>query len=419
MKVAVVGSGVSGLVAAYRLARRHDVTVFEAADRIGGHVYTVPVEVDGETYAVDTGFIVYNEGNYPLFTALLGELGVDSQPTAMSFSVTCERTGIEYNGESIDKLLTQRSNALKPRFWRMLADILRFHREAKAESWAAGDAESVAEWTARRGYSAEFIDRYLTPLGSALWSCPEGVFRTFPMRFVVEFLDNHAMLQVEGRPMWRVIRGGSQRYVDQLVRSFRNRVYTRTPVRAVERSERNVRVVDGSGSAGMFDHVIFACHADQALQILGDGATPAERELLGAFPYQSNEAVLHTDPAPLPSQRKAWASWNYRIRRRPDGPVAVTYNMNTLQGLPWVRCFNVTLNDDGLIDESQVLRRIQYEHPIFTAGRGAAQERRGEVVGPNRSSFCGAYWGNGFHESGVRSGLEAVEAVERLQEAAA
>jgi len=420
MKVAVVGSGVSGLVAAYRLAPRHDVTVFETADRIGGHVHTVPVEVEGQVYPVDTGFIVYNEGNYPLFTALLSELGVASQPTSMSFSVTCERTGTEYNGETLDKLLAQRTNVFRPRFWRMVADILRFHREGPAETWPQGDAESVEAWTTRRSYSREFVERYLTPLGSALWSCPEGVFRSFPMRFVVEFLENHAMLQVEGRPTWRVIRGGSQCYVDKLVASFRDRIRLATPVEKVERTAGGVRLVDGSGAAGDFDHVVFACHADQALRILGEDATATERELLGAFPYQVNEAVLHTDPAPLPARRKAWASWNYRLRKTPGGPVSVTYNMNSLQSLPWVRCFNVTLNDDGLIDPERVVKRIRYEHPVFTAKRGEAQARREEISGVNRVSYCGAYWGNGFHEAGVRSAHQAVEAIERsAREAAA
>ncbi|MBI1355699.1 MAG: FAD-dependent oxidoreductase [Acidobacteria bacterium] len=418
MKIAIVGSGVSGLTAAYRLHRRHEVTVFEAGDRVGGHTNTMRFELDGEEWAVDTGFIVYNERNYPLFTALLAELGVESQPTSMSFSVRSDPANLEYNGTSLDQLFAQRRNLLRPSFYRMLRDILRFHREAPALQAASGDDVSVADFLTREGYSREFAEHYLTPLGSALWSSPPGTFRSFPIRFVVEFLANHSMLQVEGRPTWRVIRGGSCRYVEKLTASFRDRILLNTPVRAVERRPGHVRLVDAQGAEGRFDHVIFACHSDQALRIVQDPTT-TEAELLGEFPYQANEAVLHTDPSVLPRRRKAWASWNYHVRPDAADRATVTYNMNLLQGLPWRRVFNVTLNDSEAIRPESVIHKIVYHHPLFTARRGEAQRRHPELIDANGTSYCGAYWGYGFHEDGVRSAAAVCEALAQRREAAA
>ena len=416
MKIAIIGSGIAGLTAAHYLRAGHDITVFEAANYVGGHTNTVAVELDGRTHHIDTGFIVFNERNYPNFTRLLNDLSVATQPTSMSFSVRSDRTGLEYNGTSVDKLFVQRSNLLRPRFHRMIRDILRFNREAPGLTGVQGDATTVDEYVAANGYSREFAEHYLIPLGSSLWSSPPGTFRKFPIRFVVEFLDNHAMLQVDGRPAWRVIQGGSFRYVEKLMAPFRERILLNRPVRSVERRAGHVRLVDANGVEGRFDHVIFACHSDQTLRILND-PTRTELELLSAFPYEPNEAVLHTDPSVLPRRRRAWASWNYHIRRDDTDRATVTYNMNLLQGLAAEPVFNVTLNDDDGIDPSKIIKRIRYEHPIYTAKRAEAQSKHGELIGLNRTSYCGAYWGYGFHEDGISSALRVVEQLSKEQAA--
>ncbi len=416
MKIAVIGSGVSGLIAARGLHRRHDITIFEAAPYVGGHVNTIDVDLGDERHAIDTGFIVFNETNYPHFTQLLKDLDVASKPTAMSFSVRCDQSGLEYNGTSINRLFSQRTNFLRPRFYKMVRDILRFNREAAGLLAGSGDDISVADYLQANHYSEAFAEKYLIPLGSSLWSCPAGTFRNFPIRFVVEFLSNHAMMQVDGRPTWRVVEGGSQRYVEKLIVPFENRIRLSTPVKSVQRHTDRVRIVDAYGSAGDFDHVVFACHSDQALRLL-QAPTTKETELLTAFPYQRNEAVLHMDASVLPKRKLAWAAWNYHIRHDGAEQAAVTYNMNILQGIRSRRVFNVTLNDDDGIDPGLIVRRIIYEHPIFTDRRSEAQQRHGELIGPNRTSYCGAYWGYGFHEDGVRSGLAVCDVLDQARAA--
>lgn len=416
MRIAIIGSGVSGLTAARGLHSRHDITVFEAASYVGGHVNTIDIDLGDERHAIDTGFIVFNETNYPNFTQLLKDLNVASKPTSMSFSVRCDQTGLEYNGTSINGLFAQRTNFLRPRFYKMVRDILRFNREASKLLTGSGDDISVADYLAANRYGEAFAEKYLIPLGSSLWSCPAGTFRNFPIRFVVEFLSNHAMMQVDGRPTWRVVEGGSQRYVEKLIVPFDDRIRLNTPVKSVQRHADRVRIVDASGAAGDFDHVVFACHSDQALQLL-EAPTTKEIELLTAFPYQRNEAVLHMDASVLPKHKLAWAAWNYHIRRDDAEQAAVTYNMNILQGIRSRRVFNVTLNDDDGIEPGLIIRRIIYEHPIFTDRRSEAQQRHGELIGPNRTSYCGAYWGYGFHEDGVRSGLAVSGALDQARAA--
>lgn len=416
MRIAVIGSGVSGLTAARGLLSRHDVTVFEAAPYVGGHVNTIDVDLGDERHAIDTGFIVFNETNYPNFTRLLKDLRVVSKPTTMSFSVRCDQTGLEYNGTSVNRLFSQRANLFRPRFYRMVRDILRFNREAQQVMTDSGDDVSVAGYLDANDYGEAFAEKYLVPLGSSLWSCPAGTFRNFPIRFVVEFLSNHAMMQVDGRPTWRVVEGGSQRYVEKLIEPFRDRIRLNTPVRSVQRHADRVRVVDAHGAAGDFDHVVFACHSDQALRLL-QAPTTKEIQLLTACPYQRNEAVLHMDASVLPKRKLAWAAWNYHIRRDGVEQAAVTYNMNILQGIRSRRVFNVTLNDDEGIDPDLIIRRITYEHPIFTDRRSETQQRHAELIGPNRTSYCGAYWGYGFHEDGVRSGLAVCHALDEARAA--
>jgi predicted NAD/FAD-binding protein len=411
MKLAIIGSGISGLVAAYRLRGDHEITVFEANDYPGGHTNTVDVELDGERHAVDTGFIVFNDWTYPNFIALLDELGVASRPTSMSFSVRDDRSGLEYNGCSLNTLFAQRRNLLRPSFYRMLADILRFNREARRLVDQCDDDTTVGEFLARHRYSREFADQYLLPMGAAIWSCPTGTFSQFPIRFIVSFYHNHGLLSVRNRPTWRYVLGGSRTYVQAMIHGFRDRIRLRTPVQSVRRFADHVSVQPRDGDAEKFDHVIFACHSDQALRMLGDGATRSEREILSAFPYGRNVAVLHTDESVLPRARRAWASWNYRLTGDESALASVTYNMNILQKIRSRHTLCVTLNDESRIAPERVLRRFEYHHPIFTTRRTAAQARHSELLNHNRTSFCGAYWGNGFHEDGVVSALRVCEAL--------
>ncbi|KAA9134195.1 NAD(P)-binding protein [Marinihelvus fidelis] len=412
MKVAVVGTGIAGNVAAWKLSQQHQVTVFEADQRIGGHSHTVDVELDGRHFAVDTGFIVFNDRTYPNFVELLDQLGVASRPTEMSFSVRDDRANLEYNGTSLNALFAQRGNLARPAFWKMIADILRFHREAPAV--LAADAEDMAldEWLARGAYGTTFRNRYILPMGSAIWSSSRDEIGRMPVRFFVRFFNNHGLLSVRNRPTWRVIEGGSRNYVDPLVAGHRDRIRLGAPVQAVRRLPGQVMVKARGCEAETFDHVFLACHSDQALAMLQDPSR-AEREVLGAIPYRRNEAVLHTDSAVLPRRRLAWAAWNYHLDSDPDRPAAVTYNMNILQHLRAPEAVCVSLNHTQAIDESRVLGAWHYAHPVLGPASIAAQARHQEINQGRRTSFCGAYWRNGFHEDGVVSALDAVRHFEQ------
>jgi predicted NAD/FAD-binding protein len=416
MKIAIIGSGISGLTAAWLLYQSHEITVFEANDYIGGHTHTIDVDVDGEQLAIDTGFIVYNDWTYPNFIQMLERLGVDSLATEMSFSVRCERSRIEYNGSNLNGLFAQRSNLLKPRFHRMLQDILRFNREALELLEADHDSLTVDEYVTQRGYSRQFSDLYLIPMGAAIWSCPPETFGKFPVRFIVEFYRNHGLLSIRNRPQWRVISGGSARYVEKLIAPFEERIRLNSPVESIAREEAGVTIRVTGSEGERFDHAIFACHSDQALRILGDTATLTERNVLNEFPYQKNSAVLHWDDSVLPQRRRAWASWNYHIDGSPSHggresektagqSATVTYNMNILQRLNAQRTYCVTLNRDEAIDPAKIVGRYEYHHPVYTTERRAAQQKHPDLINHNRTSFCGAYWGNGFHEDGVNSAL--------------
>ena len=414
MKIAILGAGISGLVAAYRLHPQHEIDVFEAGEKPGGHSNTVQIELGGESHAIDTGFIVFNEWTYPRFIELLNELKVGSQPTQMGFSVRDDVTGLEYAGQSLNSLFAQRRNLLNPAFLRMLIDILRFNRQAQDTGDNLSTSMTVAEFLRAGRYSQAFAQQHLLPMGAAIWSCPVGTFSQFPIRFIVEFYKNHGLLNVIHRPVWRVITGGSQTYVNALTASFRDRIRLRCPVVKVRRLSTGVEVTAQGHSPERFDHVIFACHSDQALQILGDDASPLEREILQKFPYGRNLAVLHTDVSVLPRKVRAWASWNYRLSRDANSPAKVTYNMNILQGLQSKQTFCVTLNDESSINPARILGRYEYHHPTFTTERAAAQARHDELINANQTSFCGAYWKNGFHEDGVVSALKVVAGLQRL-----
>ena len=409
MKIAVVGTGIAGMVAAYLLHREHDVTVFEAADYIGGHTNTLDVTVGGRSYAVDTGFIVFNDWTYPNFITLLSRLGVESQPSDMSFSVKCERTGLEYNGTSLNTLFAQRRNLVRPSFYRMIFDILRFNREAVSLLDQPGPGPSLGEYLDRHCYSQEFVEQYIVPMGAAIWSASHDNMRGFPARYLVQFFKNHGMLSVDDRPQWRVIKGGSQRYAEKLVAPFRSRILLNSPVESIGRFPDFVEIrasLDRREYRALrFDHVIIGAHSDQALAMLAD-PSPKEKEILGAMRYQDNEAVLHTDVSLLPRRKLAWAAWNYHLLPVQPDRAVVTYHMNRLQGLAAPCEFCVTLNHTQAIDPARILRRINYHHPVYSPESVAAQRRHREISGLNRTSYCGAYWGYGFHEDGVKSALE-------------
>jgi predicted NAD/FAD-binding protein len=408
VKIAIVGSGISGLTCAYLLHPRHQITLFEANDYLGGHTHTIRVETPSGPLAVDTGFIVYNDRTYPNFIGLLDELGVESRATTMGFSVHCDRCGLEYSGASLGTLFAQRRNLWRPAHYRLLADIVRFSRESIAALDRAGDGVTLGDFLRRGRYSAGFCEHYLLPMGAAIWSCPMTVFAEFPLRFVVEFYRNHGLLQIRDRPTWRVIAGGSRVYVDRLARTFSDCVRLATPVRSIQRDETEVRVTTSEGTES-FDEVILACHSDQALRMLA-APTAAEREVLSAFPYSRNRAVLHTDTSILPRLRSTWSSWNYHVPAGPEARPTVTYDMNILQHLETPETYCVTLNDPGRIDPRRVLGEYDYSHPVFTLERAAAQRRQGELIRSGRTSFSGAYWGNGFHEDGVNSALAVCRA---------
>jgi predicted NAD/FAD-binding protein len=401
--IAVIGAGVSGLVAAHLLARRHRVTLFEADDRPGGHAHTITVTDPAGPLALDTGFLVFNPTHYPLFTRLLDELGVTSQATEMSFAVRDDASRLEWAGSpALNSVFGQRRNLLRPRFWRMLADVVAFGRDGRRIATDDTETRDVATFAAERGYSRAFVEHYLLPLGASLWSCPEHAFARFPIRFVAEFLYHHHMLALTGRPPWRSIPGGSHRYVQALCQRSRANLRLAQPVEAVRRSRDGVSVTTDA-TAHAFDDAVLAVHADQALALIGDDADETERELLSAFPYQANDAAVHYDTRVLPHRRRCWAAWNHWRPAAADAGVRVTYNLNRLQRLAAQRTWCVTLNPGDAVDPEYVVARLRYHHPVFTRDRRAAQQRHGELVDRRGLSFCGAYWGFGFHEDGVRS----------------
>jgi uncharacterized protein len=407
MKIAIVGSGVSGLVCAHLLHGRHEVTVFEAERRIGGHTNTVDVELAGERHAVDTGFIVYNERTYPNFVRLLAQLGVETRPTKMSFGVRCDRTGVEWGSRGLASVFAQPRNLLRPGFQRMLRDVLLFNRRSQRLLEGGDEKVALGDYLEGEGYSEEFVRHYVVPMGAAIWSADPEAFLRFPAASFVRFFANHGLLDARPNIPWRVVRGGSSRYVEKLVEPFRDRIRLGARVHGIRRMADRVAVV-AEGGILEFDQVILAVHSDQALDLLPD-ATHLERRVLGSVSYQRNDVVLHTDESLLPASRRAWASWNYRVPRETNGRVLVTYDMNRLQGIESRHRFLVTLNGSKHIDPARVLRRFVYEHPVFDAEALAAQKLHRHVSGHRRTHFCGAWWGWGFHEDGVRSALAVCE----------
>ena len=413
MKIAIIGSGIAGNVAAYRLATEHDITVFEANAWPGGHTNTIDVEAGGKSLSVDTGFIVFNDRTYPNFIRLLDQLGQESRNSEMSFSVQARQSGLEYCGSSLNGLFADRRNLLRPGFYRMIRDILRFNREALRSLQSEDPGQTVGGYLSAHGYTAKFRDYYLVPMAAAIWSAEPRAIEDMPLRLLVQFFENHGLLQLDDRPQWKTIVGGSRQYVEKLIRPFADSIRLRTPVENVRRFNDYVEIYTASGGREIYDAVFIACHSDQALEMLAD-PTPAESAVLSAVAYQDNEAILHTDDRVLPRRRRAWAAWNYHLPEGGRDHVAVTYNMNILQGLDADAQFLVTLNDDSSIDPDRIIRRIQYQHPVFSLESVAAQSRQAEV-NCDRTFYCGAYWRHGFHEDGVVSALNALSHFEERE----
>ncbi len=407
MKIAIIGSGIAGNTIAYHLNKQHDVTVFEAESYIGGHTHTHNITHEGNEYNVDTGFIVFNDRTYPNFIALLDELKVAWQPSEMSFSVQCEKTGLEYNGTNLNSLFAQRRNLFKPSFHKMIRDILRFNKTS-LELLSDGNEIKLGDYLKQGHYSQQFINQYIMPMGSAIWSTEACQMLDFPARFFVRFFHHHGMLTVNNRPQWRTITGGSASYVSALTASFKDKIRLNTPVESVRRLTASVRVKPLNGEEEKFDYVFFACHSDQALKLLSDKKAN-EVEILGAIPYQQNTIFLHHDASLMPKRKLAWAAWNYHVTNPHAEQVAVTYNMNILQNLQSKEPLLVTLNHTKLINPAKVIKRLKYMHPVYTLAGAAAQARHAEICGHNRAGFAGAYWRNGFHEDGVVSALEAIK----------
>lgn len=413
MNIAIIGSGIAGLTCAWRLAAQHQVTLFEAASTPGGHTATVDIATPQGTWAIDTGFIVYNDRTYPHFIGLLSELGIRGQETQMSFSVHNPQSGLEYNGHSLSSLFAQRRNLVKPAFWGLLTEIVRFNRLAKQALAGAFDPGATLQtFLERHRFSPFFARHYILPMGAAIWSSSLQEMRRFPLALFLRFFDNHGLLDIRQRPQWYVVPGGSREYVRALLAQRGDRLSLRlnAPVQNVIRRQEGVTFQLATGEEH-FDQAIFACHSADVLAMLAE-PTVAEREILGDIGWQRNEVVLHSDPRWLPVRKRAWASWNYRLSEQDQASACVTYNMNILQGLPAdAPLFCVTLNPPTPVDPRFVWKRMVYEHPLFNPQSWSAQMRREEINGRQRSWFCGAYWYNGFHEDGVRSALDVVNGI--------
>lgn len=407
MKLAIIGTGIAGNVLGYHLHKDHDITVFEANSHIGGHTHTHDIYMNGCDYRVDTGFIVFNYQTYPKFIQLLQALDVAVQKSQMSFSVKCDITGLEYNGHNLNTLFAQRKNVFKPAFYRMITDITRFNRTCLS-FLDQDDDMSLGTYLTENQYSQQFIDQYIVPMGSAIWSSSYEQMMAFPARFFIRFFKNHGLLNVVDRPDWYVIENGSQSYVEKLVQPFKQTIRLNTAVTQVKRFPTHVEISTDGQAAEKFDYVFFACHSNQVLQML-DQPDRLESEILKQFPYQNNEVILHTDTSILPKHKLAWAAWNYHRTGQAKQPVAVTYNMNILQGLDCSETFCVTLNHTDAIEENKIIKRLNYAHPLFTQAGIAAQKRHTELNSHQRCFYAGAYWRNGFHEDGVVSALQAID----------
>jgi len=406
MKIAIIGSGISGLTAAYLLNRKHDVTIFEANDYIGGHTHTHKVNIDGKKYSVDTGFIVYNERTYPNFIKLLDLLNVERQLSTMGFSVKSISKDYEYAGESLNSLFAKRSNIFRFGFLRMLYEIYHFGKKADSSGIGLDASVTLGDYLKKEKYSGEFINYFIIPMGAAIWSTPANKVLNMPAYFFIKFFYNHGMLETINRPNWWVIKNGSSEYIKKIIRGFENKINLSTPVKTVARKNEGIEIQLAKKEETLkFDSVIFATHSDQALEML-ENPTDTEKDILSSIPYQKNEVLLHTDSSVLPRRKLSWASWNYQLDSDPALPVVLTYNMNILQSINCKETLCVTLNDHNSVDKTKILKKITYHHPLFNVKSIEAQKRKSEISGVNNTHYCGAYWRNGFHEDGVVSALD-------------
>jgi predicted NAD/FAD-binding protein len=409
LRIAIIGSGISGLSAAWLLSGDHEVVVYEKAGRLGGHCNTVPVRLDGRDIPIDTGFIVFNPNTYPNFVELLRALDVASQPSEMSFGVSIDNGGLEYSGTNLNGLFGQRANLVRPRFWSMLADLVRFYRDAKRDAQNLADEHmSLGDYLDRGKYGAAFRDWHILPMAAAIWSATPADMLAYPALAFLRFHDNHGLLQLTRRPVWRTVSGGSRAYVERLVRPFAERIRLSAQIARIERSGGRATVVERDGSSDTFDHVVLATHADEALALI-DEPSPQERALLGAFRYSRNEAWLHSDESLAPRRRAVWSSWNFIGDGGAPDKVCVTYWMNRLQALPTATDLFVTLNPARPPRTENVIRRETYDHPLFDARALAAQPLLWSLQGVRNTWFCGAYFGAGFHEDGLQAGLAVAE----------
>ncbi|MDJ0987708.1 MAG: FAD-dependent oxidoreductase [Desulfobacterales bacterium] len=404
MRIAVIGTGIAGMVAAYLLSDEHELVIFEAEDYIGGHTHTIDVSLNGDKYAVDTGFIVFNEKTYPNFVRLMKRLGVAWQPSNMSFSVQCKKTGLEFSPSSLNSLFIQRKNLLRPSFYRMIFDIFKFRRESEALLKSDDYTLTLENFLTAKQFSRLFIEHFIIPMGEAIWSADPVKFNEFPALYFAQFFKNHGFLNVRNQPQWLVIKGGSKQYVAPLTWPYRDHIRLSCPVTSIRRHSDHVSVQTANGQPERFDQVVIATHSDQALAMLAD-PSDSEKEILGAIPYQDNHAVLHSDESVLPRKKAAWASWNYHIPEDEMARVALTYDMNILQSLSAPAEYCVTLNLPATIDPAKKIKEMHYHHPVYNPTSLAARNRHEEINGVKQTYFCGAYWGYGFHEDGVNSAL--------------
>ena len=411
MKIAIVGSGISGNTIAHLLHKKHNITLFEKNNRIGGHSHTHNIEINGSPISVDTGFIVFNKKTYPLFSSLLRELDVAHEDSKMSFSVFSKKTGLEYNGTTLNTLFSQRRNIFNPKFIKMIFEILRFNKESLGLLNTSKEL-SLGDYLAKNTYSDYFLKNYILPMGSAIWSSNLETMIKFPAKFFVTFLHNHGMLNINNRPQWLTISNGSKSYVQKLCHPFIDKIRLNSNIKFIERKSNKVIVHSKYGSEN-FDYIFMACHSNEALAILKD-ASNNEKEILGAIPYTNNEVYLHTDSSIMPKYKLSWAAWNYNIDSKESEPITLTYNMNILQNIKIKTPVLVTLNPKGCIDPKKIIKKLNYTHPTFSIDSINAQKKHHIISGINRTFFAGAYWGNGFHEDGVKSAYDSVKQLNQL-----
>ena len=404
LKIAVIGSGISGLTSAFLLSKKYEVSLYEKNNYVGGHTHTHEIYENDKKINVDSGFIVYNENTYPNFMKLLNILKIESQHTKMGFSVKSDYEDFEYAGNSVNSIFAQKSNILRPNFLKMIYQILRFNKVSKNEFNNIDENVTLNDFLIKFSFSEKFINHYIIPMGAAIWSTSPQKMLNIPAKFFIRFFNNHGLLEVTNRPQWWVIKNGSFQYVKKIIKPFEKNIFLNCKVNSIIRKNNQVKIKFDKGEK-IFDHVIIATHSDQALNLLSD-PTDDENKILGAIKYQKNIALIHTDQSILPRRKIAWSSWNYLLNESQDDFVTLTYNMNILQTLKSKKVYCVTINNTTSIDDRKIIKKIKYHHPLFDILSVKAQQQKNKICGQNNTYFCGAYWGYGFHEDGVNSALD-------------